>query len=155
MSTVTVGPVIGKVTDTTARVAIEVSGSPTVTCVATDGNGNSVSEQKQLVRDRFTAFALSGLLPGTEYSVSIQGATSPVAGTFRTFASTPKRMNVAAVSCNFTIRRVDTEHAQTFPRQSSDVSATTLSFIVVEPCIDDDGALVISNDPDVEVNRHR
>jgi len=109
MSTVTVGPVIGKVTDTTARVAIEVDRSGPVTCVVTDANGQATPSQKSLEKDRFTAFEFSGLLPKTPYSVSVQGASCPVAGGFRTFPSNPDRMNVAAVSCNFTIRRVDTD----------------------------------------------
>ncbi len=109
MARVTVGPVIGKVTDTTARVAIEVDRAATITCVATDASGCFVSEQRSLPKNRFTAFLLSGLTPGTPYSISFQGATSPVPSSFRTFPSAPDRMNVAAVSCNFTPRRQGTD----------------------------------------------
>lgn len=109
MAIVTVGPVIGKVTDTLARVAVEIDRAATVTCVASDGNGNSVSDQRQLDRARFTAFELSGLSPETAYSISFQGAINPVPSGFRTFPSIPDRMNVGAVSCNFTICRKDTD----------------------------------------------
>ena len=109
MTKVTVGPIIGKVTDTIARVAIELDGAATVTCVATDGSGNSVSDQRQIAKDRFTAFELSGLLAETEYTLSFQGATSPVPSSFRTFPTVPGRMNVGAVSCHFTIRRQDSD----------------------------------------------
>lgn len=109
MATVAVGPIIGKVTDTIARVAIELNQAATVTCVVTDGSGNSVPVQKQLEKAQFTAFEFSGLIPETEYTISFQGATSPVSGSFRTFSAMPDRMNIGAVSCNFTIRRKDTD----------------------------------------------
>jgi phosphodiesterase/alkaline phosphatase D-like protein len=61
------------------------------------------------VKDRFTAFELTGLLPDTEISVSFRGVSGPVPGKFKTFAAVPGRMNIGAVSCNFTIRRDDTD----------------------------------------------
>jgi hypothetical protein len=44
MATITVGLVIGKMTDAIARVAIEISAAAIVVCVVTDGAGNSVSD---------------------------------------------------------------------------------------------------------------
>ena len=44
MATITVGIVIGKMTDAIARVAIEINAAATVVCVATHGAGNSVSD---------------------------------------------------------------------------------------------------------------
>jgi phosphodiesterase/alkaline phosphatase D-like protein len=71
--------------------------------------GHSMQEQKQLKKGRFSAFELTGLQPGTTYTVSIQGASAAVASSFRTFPSNPGRMNIAAVSCNFTIFREATD----------------------------------------------
>ena len=105
MAIISVGPVIGKVTDTTARVAIELDKKATVKCVATDSDGNTIEVEHQLVKGQFKAFQLEGLKPLTEYYISFQGANSPVPGNFRTFAPQPDRMNVGAVSCNFTIHK--------------------------------------------------
>ena len=116
MATITVGIVIGKMTDAIARVAIEINAAATVVCVATHGAGNSVSDEKQLVKDRFTAFELTGLLPDTEFSVSFQGVSGPVPGKFKTSEAAPGGMNIGAASCNFTIRRDDTEFLGRFAR---------------------------------------
>lgn len=109
MATVTVGPVIGKVTDTVARVAIEVDRGATVSCVATDAAGNAIRQRKQFEKDRFSAFELSRLLPDTKYAVSFQGAASSVSCHVKTFPTVPGRMNVGAVSCNFTVFREGTD----------------------------------------------
>ena len=45
MAKITVGPVIGKVTDTTARILIEVDGDVQITCDATDTNKNVVTQR--------------------------------------------------------------------------------------------------------------
>ena len=58
-----------------------------------------MSAQKPLEKDRFTAFRLEGLQPETAYSVSFEGATDTVPGSFRTFPPTPSRMNVCAQPC--------------------------------------------------------
>ncbi len=109
MTRITVGPVIGLVTDTTARVAIEVDTAAEVTCRATDRHGNWTEASLSLDKDRFSAFELSGLEPEENYSVTFEGAESPVASSFHTIATTPDRMNICAVSCNFTIFREDTD----------------------------------------------
>ena len=109
MANIVVGPVIGKVTDKMARVAIEVDSAAAVTCIVTDGAGAPVKVKQQLEGGRFKAFELTGLKAETGYDVSFQGAAGPVAGKFRTMAKAPVKMNIGAVSCNFTIRRGDTD----------------------------------------------
>ncbi|MFD2205795.1 alkaline phosphatase D family protein [Kiloniella antarctica] len=109
MVRITVGPVIGLVTDTTARVAIEIDTAADVTCLATDRYGNYVEASLSLKKDRFTAFELSDLEPDSRYTFSFEGAESPVSSSFHTLATTPERMNICAVSCNFTIFREETD----------------------------------------------
>jgi CRISPR/Cas system CMR-associated protein Cmr5 small subunit len=61
MAKITVGPVIGKVTDTTARILIEVDDNVQVTCDATDSNKNVVTQTGSFTKDRPSVFKLEGL----------------------------------------------------------------------------------------------
>lgn len=106
MAKITVGPVIGKVTDTTARILVEVDDDLQVTCDATDANKNVVSETVNFAKERPSVFKLQGLLPETEYEITFKGvAANYPKGRVRTFKASTDRLNVAAVSCNFLGRR--------------------------------------------------
>jgi phosphodiesterase/alkaline phosphatase D-like protein len=109
MAKITVGPVIGKVTDTTARILIEVDDNVQVTCDATDSNKNVVTQTGSFTKDRPSVFKLEGLLPETEYEITFKGVTANYPkGRVRTFSANSDRLNVAAVSCNFLGRRAET-----------------------------------------------
>ena len=49
MAKITVGPVIGKVTDTTARILIEVDGDVQITCDATDTTSGLINGRATLL----------------------------------------------------------------------------------------------------------
>jgi hypothetical protein len=110
MAKITVGPVIGKVTDATARVLVEVDDNVQVTCEATDPKKNVVTQTIQFAKDRPSAFELQGLLPETEYELTFKGvAANYPKGRVRTFKANTDRLNVAAVSCNFLGRRDESD----------------------------------------------
>jgi len=106
MAKITLGPVIGKVTDTTARILIEVDSEAQVTCDATDFNNNVITQTGSFTKDRPSVFKLQGLMPETEYEITFRGVTANYPkGRVRTFGINADNLNVAAVSCNFLGRR--------------------------------------------------
>lgn len=110
MAKITVGPVIGKVTDTTARILIEVDDDVQVTCIATDTNKNVVTQANNSTKNRPFIFKLHGLMPETEYEITFKGvASTDLKGRVRTFATNLNKLNIAAVSCNFFARRDKTD----------------------------------------------
>jgi hypothetical protein len=109
MATMTLGPVIGKVTSRTARVLIEIDTAAEIVCTAeAPGKPKSTSKRK-LTANRPAVFELSGLRPDTRYTIGFKGVTSPVPCTVRTYKADPTALNAAVVSCNFTVRRDDTD----------------------------------------------
>lgn len=108
MATITLGPIIGKVTDTTARILLEVDQDVEVTCVAADSSGQTVSQARSFAANLPAVFTLSGLKPETEYNVTFNGVTTGRTGRVRTYSPDPHAMNVGAVSCNFTVNRGET-----------------------------------------------
>lgn len=110
MAKITVGPVIGKVTHNTGRILLEVDDDTSVTCIATPKKGKSVQQTKNFKRNRPSAFHLQGLRASTRYQLEfkIGRAHATRTGTLTTFEPNPQKMNLAAVSCNFTIKRGDT-----------------------------------------------
>lgn len=109
MAAVTLGPVIGEVTTDTARILVECDRDVDVTCVASDSSGHVVRVPATCTKNRPTVFKLAGLQAETTYAVTFEGADCPVVGAFTTYPPTIVGMNVAAVSCNFTIHRQETD----------------------------------------------
>lgn len=106
MTKLTLGPIIGKVTDTTARVLIEVDENADVTCNATATNGSSATKTVSAKANRPSVFQLKKLLPNTEYTITFSGVTAGYPkGRVRTFAANTDKLNVVAVSCNYLGRR--------------------------------------------------
>ncbi len=100
-ATVTVGPVVGALTDRTARVLAEVDDDVSVSVTLTDANGQVTgSGPLPLEAHRPQVFAFDGLAPGTAYTVGFVGAASPQPGSFRTLDSQPTVLRIGAVSCN-------------------------------------------------------
>ncbi|HMF56269.1 MAG TPA: alkaline phosphatase D family protein, partial [Pyrinomonadaceae bacterium] len=109
MPKITVGPVIGKVTDSTARVLAEADDYSQVTCELRDSGGHSLQQTKNLRRNRPSIFSFENLLPETDYTVAFHGADCDLEGRFRTFSANPSTMNLLALSCNRTIKRGTTD----------------------------------------------
>jgi hypothetical protein len=110
MAKMTLGPVIGKVTDTTARILIEADASAQVTCTLLGSGGLPPLQQiKKLTKDRPSVFSFSGLQPDTPYSVTFKGLTDSRLGRAITLASNLVSLDLAVVSCNNTPRRGDTD----------------------------------------------
>lgn len=110
MAKITLGPIIGKVTETTARVLIEIDSATTVTCVITDTTGNVLNFNGKVLKNRPFVFRLTGLQPNMKYKVSFTGVDSnfPI-GRIRTFDANANKMNIAAVSCNAPVRNGSTD----------------------------------------------
>jgi len=70
------GPVIGKVTDTTANVLLEVDGNALVTCTASPSKGLAVRATHQMQAGTPGVFMLEGLKPETTYSLSFDRLAS-------------------------------------------------------------------------------
>lgn len=109
MPKITVGPVIGKVTDTTARVLAEADDYAQVMCELMDSQGNSHQNTREMQRDRPTAFSFRNLRPETEYAITFLNADCDLTGRFRTFPKNPSAMNLLVVSCNRSIKRGSTD----------------------------------------------
>jgi len=67
------GPVVGKVTDTTAVVLLELDEAGQVECVATSADGHSVSQKRLLPGKAARAFQLEGMKPDTAYTYTFNG----------------------------------------------------------------------------------
>jgi hypothetical protein len=109
MAKLLVGPVIGKVTDTSARALVETDQVTDVTLTATSPDGTAIQVSKQVQGHSPTGFQLMGLQPATEYQLLVSGVTAKRNGRIKTFPIDPDRMNVAVVSCNFTIQKGETD----------------------------------------------
>lgn len=78
---IVVGPIIGKVTDTTARILVETSDDAELTCTlhpdpdySASADGEPVALTIELVRGRPGAFAFEGLAPDVHYVATFEGA---------------------------------------------------------------------------------
>mmetsp|Transcript_44594 Transcript_44594/g.129706 ORF Transcript_44594/g.129706 Transcript_44594/m.129706 type:complete len:500 (-) Transcript_44594:88-1587(-) len=117
-SLVLMGPVVGKVTDTTANILLEVDDTCTVTCVATPrGSGGVVKYALQLQGRTPGVFVLKGLAPSTQYHVTFHGGMAKVhedklkarGCVVRTFPAHDdiKQMRIVACSCDYPTRLQD------------------------------------------------
>ncbi|KAL2633411.1 hypothetical protein R1flu_004890 [Riccia fluitans] len=121
---VTVGPVIGKVSESTARILLEVGepghivihleeseeGQPEESAVVPNGktveNGNKTPKTGPIVRKFLqagvpTIFVFDNLKPGTRYIVRMRGCYPLVPSSFKTFPEDdPSSINFAVISCN-------------------------------------------------------
>ncbi|MDX1649301.1 MAG: alkaline phosphatase D family protein, partial [Myxococcota bacterium] len=108
MATITLGPVIGRTSDTASRVLVEADADARATCIARSGS-HETSRTLRLRAGRPRAFAFDDLRPGRRYRLRFDGATCRQRGRIRTLGADAEGMNVAAVSCNFTIRKGDVD----------------------------------------------
>jgi len=106
----TVGPIIGKVTDKTARVMAEFDAPLNATCVCTPMTGGAPvkSQPVQSSPNKPFIYKLSGLTPGTKYRVNFESSGSQIPHIDSSFKSLPpggwklgrERPRVAVCSCN-------------------------------------------------------
>lgn len=109
MPRITVGPVIGKVTNTSGRLLIEVDSDAEITCIATPGSGTAITRTRSFKQNIPAVFSFEDLTPETEYRITFQGLDEAREGRLRTYPANPDALNIAAVSCNFTPMRRETD----------------------------------------------
>lgn len=101
------GPVLGHVTDRSARVWVRTRVPGAVVCEALDGSGEVVASARAVTErghDRTATLLLEGLAPGTEYRYRIAIDGTPLADpawTLRTWPApgTPVRLRIGITSC--------------------------------------------------------
>jgi len=102
---VVVGPVIGKVTHSSAIILLEVSLVSEITCHLTEeGKLFSLTKTQVLPAHRPKVFVFEGLQPSTKYIVTFTGLkpshSRKRTGSFKTFDEHEKKLNVAVLSCD-------------------------------------------------------
>jgi hypothetical protein len=96
----TVGPVVGKVTATTARVLLETDSDAEAVCILEDHSGARRESRLRLQKGVPAAFAVDGLEPERTYEIRFEGVSGVPPGRVRTLPEAPGRLTLAAVSCN-------------------------------------------------------
>ena len=96
---VTLGPIIGKVTHSTARVLVQFAqyGFATLSLVASDGK--TIHCQRQVIANRPTVFEFTGLESNTVYKV-VSAYKFQCSSSFKTLSQGSAPLRVAFVSCN-------------------------------------------------------
>ncbi len=105
-----IGPIVGEVTETTARVVVQPENPGLVQVVLTPaGGGAPVAAQAQATAtDPVAALHLTGLQPATRYALAVHVDGAPVAGrtgSVRTRDPGATRHRFVAVSCNYTVKQ--------------------------------------------------
>mgnify|MGYP000873027149 CR=1 FL=1 len=96
---VTLGPIIGKTTDTSARVMLEFlqDGEEVLTLTAPDGQTHTC--RRHVIANRPVVFQFDNLLPQTKYTVT-SNYPFQCTSAFRTLSLGPAPINFAFLSCN-------------------------------------------------------
>ena len=105
-----VGPIVGEVTATTARVVVQAdrSASLRLRLVPAGNHASFETEPQELAAGDLAVFELSDLMPLHRYQFDVLADGVPVAdrsGRITTKSDRPESLQVAAVSCNFTVRQ--------------------------------------------------
>jgi phosphodiesterase/alkaline phosphatase D-like protein len=109
MTRLLVGPVVGKVTDADARILVETDKDAQLRVELTKDDEVVASVVHDVQARTPTGVAVTGLQPETHYSYRVVGVDGARHGQLRTFPTVPERMNIAAVSCNFTVKCGETK----------------------------------------------
>ena len=99
-SEVTLGPIIGKVTQTTARVLVEFSNGGTERLSLEAPNGTMIYSEAKTYPYRPAVFKYSGLEPNTTYKVGTDRQLKVEKSSFTTFGNQTIPSRFAFVSCN-------------------------------------------------------
>lgn len=107
---VRVGPIVGEVTATTARIVLQAERGASfhLRVVRPDGSMAFETPPQQLAARDLAVFVLSGLEPLTRYRFETLADGDVVeerGGRITTKSEGPESMQVVAVSCNFTVRQ--------------------------------------------------
>jgi len=98
--TIIVGPVIGKVTNSTARVLFEFNTNATITVTLTDPDGNQTNTTRNVTGSIPIPFAFEGLQPETIYTVSLNDSVANMTESyFTTLGNATGNLNFAVISC--------------------------------------------------------
>lgn len=97
---ISLGPIIGKVTSTEARVLVEYTQDSLETLSLIAPDGQQIDSQKQVLANRPTVFQFTGLTPKTIYTVASSIPFPVENSSFRTLSSEPAPINFAFNSCN-------------------------------------------------------
>merc|ERR1712137_718847 len=99
-----VGPVIGKVTATTAIVLVEVDASSSIHLHLVPESGDSIVIEKHFDERIPSTFYVQNLQSETSYQVAIGGVEGKFVrrhtGLVKTFSESPQKLRVAVVSCD-------------------------------------------------------
>lgn len=111
-----VGPIVGKVTQSTARVVVQPEAPGVVTVRLTAGGQPAIEQSATATAgEPVVGVAFSNLAPDTTYSLSVQVDGQKIegrVGRVKTHPANPERLVVAAVSCNFTVREGESKRWQ-------------------------------------------
>lgn len=98
---VVVGPIIGRVDTTTARVLIEFDNDAEVTVTLTAPDGTTLNSSKSVTGSIPVPFSFANLTAGTRYSVSVTNPSIEIVESyFNTLSGESGKLNFAVVSCN-------------------------------------------------------
>ena len=98
--TIIVGPVIGKVTNSTARVLLEFNTEAVITVTLTDPNGVQTSTTKSVTKSIPVPFSFENLQAETKYTVSLNDSvTNMTQSYFTTLGGPTGNLNFAVSSC--------------------------------------------------------
>ena len=136
------GPIIGKVTNITARISIELDSSSEVTCILTTENGKQIKNIRQPEKGFPTLFKFTGLEPETLYKVSIENG--PVIDsqfrTLRNEGDKPGKLEFAVISCNEAISaRSQPPEKDLWKHLSETVNSLDYIFHIGDQCYMDIG----------------
>jgi len=100
--TISLGPVIGATTNTTARILVEFSFSGNVTCVLNSTSGDTFNDTREVTAGDPVVFKFQNLTPATYYNVSFDPPIEDqVPSYFKTVNRTaPGNLKFGVISCN-------------------------------------------------------
>jgi len=95
------GPIIGRVTTTTARVLLEFNTQAPITVILTDQAGNQTRTSRIVNGSIPVPFSFENLQPNTRYSVSLNDSTIDMTQSyFTTLSDVSGKLNFGTLSCN-------------------------------------------------------
>jgi phosphodiesterase/alkaline phosphatase D-like protein len=105
-----VGPIVGEVTATTARVVVQADRAAALRLrvVPAGSHAPFETEPQDLAAGEIAVFVLRELMPLHRYQFDVLTDDGPIAdrsGRITTKSERPESLQVAAVSCNFTVRQ--------------------------------------------------
>eukprot|EP01060_Flectonema_neradi_P002202 TRINITY_DN11339_c2_g1_i1.p1 TRINITY_DN11339_c2_g1~~TRINITY_DN11339_c2_g1_i1.p1 ORF type:complete len:482 (+),score=65.56 TRINITY_DN11339_c2_g1_i1:112-1557(+) len=107
---VLLGPVVGRVTTTTARILVEYASDTSGKMLVTSSFGETLRFTQNFKSEVPSVFKLENLQPGCQYRYVIQGTTKE--GSFSTLSDQQHSMKVIVCSCDKPVQRGSTDMFQ-------------------------------------------